>query len=215
MISNQYLIENICKKNSIREYLAEKNIFPVNQSDTRLSYLCPLHEDSHPSFVVYFSEEKNENYYCYGCHFGGNLISLYSAMEGISWREAIKILGKGMDLSDPHKLNWIIETLKKEANQVLPDNGKNHFGEISLLISVMGNTHMKRTDFDEDEIMFLDKFYNKIDQCVLEWDLIKLERIYDFVSGNNKYGKNLFEHRMNLWGKKKKEEFRKETIHHD
>jgi DNA primase len=48
--------------------------------------LCPFHNEATPSFLV--SEEKGI-YKCFGCGEGGDAISFFSKMEGISYGEAL------------------------------------------------------------------------------------------------------------------------------
>ncbi|MCD4786109.1 MAG: toprim domain-containing protein [Candidatus Eremiobacteraeota bacterium] len=52
---------------------------------------CPLpgHDDKDPSFLVY---EKTNSFNCFGCHRGGDLITLHALLKGISNSEAIKEL---------------------------------------------------------------------------------------------------------------------------
>lgn len=43
--------------------------------DGRTSGICPLHDDTDPSFKYF---EKTKTYYCFGCGEAGNIISLHS-----------------------------------------------------------------------------------------------------------------------------------------
>ena len=47
---------------------------PKRKSGNRLYYVCPLHEETDASFIVY---KKTNSFYCHGCHRGGDIIELY------------------------------------------------------------------------------------------------------------------------------------------
>jgi hypothetical protein len=51
--------------------------------------LCPFHNERRPSFHIY--PQKN-NFYCYGCNKGGNVINFVRETQGLSFREAINYL---------------------------------------------------------------------------------------------------------------------------
>lgn len=62
---------------------------PKWTSGNRAKYLCPLHEESNPSFVWY----KDQNsFHCYGCGTGGSIVDLYMKMNGCDFRTACKSL---------------------------------------------------------------------------------------------------------------------------
>ena len=200
MSINQYLIEEIKAKYKITDYLASKGIHPVNQRERYVSYLCPLHTDKHPSFMIYKDENGYENYHCFGCGINGIIISIYAALEHVTWQKAIEYLGNGIVISEDHKLNVTIDELKKEISDSSLKNANNIFGEISLQIACMGLVHMRKTNMDPKELSILENLYKKVDECVNGCDIESLSDIYSFISGeNNVLGKNVFEYRMSLY----------------
>jgi len=202
MSINKYLVDQICKKYKITDYLASKGIQYTNRHEHRIAYHCPLHNDENPSFMVYWDEETYENYYCFGCLRGGRVISLYAALEHMSWEQVIDVLGKGINISSDHRLDVTIEELKKEMEKPNIDNAKNYFGELSLQISCMGFHLLNRTHKDALEFACLERLYNKIDEFVEKMDIDNLKDTYNFIVGNNCLGKNVFEHRIQLWHEK-------------
>jgi hypothetical protein len=48
--------------------------------------LCPLHEDSHPSFYV---NVRKNLFYCHGCGCGGDLIRFVELSRHLSFRESV------------------------------------------------------------------------------------------------------------------------------
>lgn len=59
---------------------------------------CPVHGEKTPSCKVY---QGNRGFYCYGCHKGGNVINLVSAVLGVSFVEAEKRLNSDFSLNLP------------------------------------------------------------------------------------------------------------------
>lgn len=53
----------------------------------RKNILCPLHDDSSPSFRIY---EKTNSFYCFGCWKWGNVVNFVAEKEWISTKEAFK-----------------------------------------------------------------------------------------------------------------------------
>lgn len=51
--------------------------------------LCPFHNEKSPSFHIY---PANNNFYCFGCQKGGNVINFVRELDGLSFREAIDYL---------------------------------------------------------------------------------------------------------------------------
>ena len=60
------------------EALAETHTNLSRGSGGRRKGICPLHNDTAPSFTVYL---KDDSFYCFGCHKGGDVITLFYALR--------------------------------------------------------------------------------------------------------------------------------------
>lgn len=60
----------------------------LKRSGSRMSGLCPFHQEKTPSFIIFDS-----NYFkCFGCSKFGDVIDYYIELKGISFVEAVKEL---------------------------------------------------------------------------------------------------------------------------
>jgi len=197
-----HLIRN---KHSIVDYLASKGIHPVRSYGDRISYVCPIHKDSNPSFIVYAanSESENENYFCFGCKRSGCIISLKAAMEDISWRESISILGKDVNITALSEIEFIVNSLKKQMNGEDSEE-VSEIGRLSLTVSSMGFLYSQKIEKDEEEDKeFLERLYRKIDHMVESDDSEGMIELYNFVSDRRMDGLSPFEYRYKKWEEKK------------
>ena len=62
---------------------------PVYRKGDRDVYLCPLHNEKTPSFVVF---KKENRYKCFGCSEGGSNIDLYMLINNCNFVEACRFL---------------------------------------------------------------------------------------------------------------------------
>lgn len=180
------LIKQILCQRSIVEYLEQKGHSPVRRmGNGRLSYHCPLpdHDENKPSFIVW-TQSEYENFYCFGCLRHNNIIHLVSFMEGISFKEALKRLSDGMEVSDIEEGEFAIQQLDRDISK-LQDNPiytpSTDFATTILYISSMCRHHMAGVDFDTNEIRIIDKFWHFIDDKISDYAFEELEDILSFL----------------------------------
>lgn len=51
--------------------------------------LCPFHEEKTPSFRMY---KETNSAYCFGCHWGGNVIQFLMDRDNLNFKEAVRAL---------------------------------------------------------------------------------------------------------------------------
>lgn len=61
----------------------------LKKSGTRFYGKCPLHKDTSPSLFVYGARQ---DYYCYSCNTGGDILSFVMAYFKVEFKEALNIL---------------------------------------------------------------------------------------------------------------------------
>ncbi len=67
--------------------------------------LCPFHREKTPSFMV---NRERQIFHCFGCGKGGDIITFVEEMEGLEFREAIKLLAEkaNLDLKIYQSSGW-------------------------------------------------------------------------------------------------------------
>jgi hypothetical protein len=189
---DKYNVEHILKQYSITAYLEDRGIFPKRKSAGKWCYHCPVHEgDNDPSFVVYVPEDSNsevpENYFCYGCHSGYNIINLVSDMEKITLYQAYLRLLEGVNIDPDHKLQYYVDK-EKESSQEFDSSFVGmgyddiHRSELLYLqINTSIRMHLEDIDYDDDEILKWEKLNSIIDKTARKHKPEDLQLIHNFL----------------------------------
>jgi DNA primase len=82
-------VERLKRRLPLLEYLRQHNWKGSPAGRSEVVGLCPLHEESRPSFYV--NTRKNV-FYCHGCGKGGDLIRFVELSRGVSFRESLACL---------------------------------------------------------------------------------------------------------------------------
>lgn len=78
-------LEEIKESVTMREVLAR---YSLPQPDRRGFIRCPFHGDKTPSMKIY-----ERDYFCFGCHEGGDVLDFVRRIEDLDFREAFLSLG--------------------------------------------------------------------------------------------------------------------------
>lgn len=94
----QEVIDRILHTADIVDVLS--NYVTLHRTGANYKCVCPFHDEDTPSMVV--SPSKNI-WKCFGCQKGGNVVNFIQEHEGISFPEAIKLLGDRYQITVPQK----------------------------------------------------------------------------------------------------------------
>ena len=85
----QHIIEQVRDRNDVVEVVGQ--YVDLKRAGTNYKGLCPFHQEKSPSFTV--SPEK-QIFHCFGCNKGGNVFQFVMEMDGVSFPEAVRALGR-------------------------------------------------------------------------------------------------------------------------
>ena len=167
MAKHSYVVDQILKTHKITEYLAGKNIHPVgNEVNGKLKYICPLHGDSAPSFIVFLNGEY-ENFFCFGCKRSSSVIHLYRDLENVSTRDAIKALSNGLGLDLDAQINYVIKEVEEDKS-VCPESS---IGELALEIGRALHDFLIIVENNTEDVESAENTFRLVDRCIETQDI--------------------------------------------
>lgn len=92
---------------------------------------CPFHKEKTPSFKVY-----KDGFKCYGCGEAGDIFTFAQLMDGISFKEAFKVLGGENDNSFSTRKKIYQAQKKREMQRKAEEKLKQKRELVSLLMTV-------------------------------------------------------------------------------
>ena len=95
MIDNQ-IIEEIKSRNDIVDVISSYTA--LKRAGSNMQGLCPFHSEKTPSFTVFTA---NQNYYCFGCGAGGDVITFVRQIENLEYVPALEFLAKRAGITLP------------------------------------------------------------------------------------------------------------------
>lgn len=220
-LNTTYVLDKIRQEISIVEYLESKDIKPVKTLHNGCGlYLCPVHGDTDPSMRVWpagIGKFSYENYKCFGCKSGNDIVALYAALEfNDNYGAAIKHLAKKVDCTVEGSVEFLVEAIKKQKNQeessYYDDSLECYYIKISDLIK----NYLNHVNYDQEEIEFSENLFKIIDSYLWSYDIVKLKKAYKFLSedSNNKKfaGQSALKARYYKWIKKQ-EKIKREKLY--
>ncbi len=85
-------VETLKRRTPLLDYLRQHNWTGHPAGRSEFVGLCPLHEESRPSFYV---NTRKDVFYCHGCGRGGDLIRFVQLWRGLSFRQSLACLDPG------------------------------------------------------------------------------------------------------------------------
>ncbi len=89
-------VEEVRLNNDIVDLISEYT--NLERSGKSYKGLCPFHDENTPSFFV---NPDQQLYYCFGCSVGGDVFNFIMDIEGLGFRESIKLLAERSGITLP------------------------------------------------------------------------------------------------------------------
>lgn len=105
------VIPSIKEKMDLKTAFEEKGIELKGAGINKYKARCPFHVEKTPSLVIF---EDSQTYHCFGCGESGDVISFYSKMDVLSFKETVYYLSQklGIDI-DNESLDVLKTSLRK------------------------------------------------------------------------------------------------------
>lgn len=92
----QEFLQELKARNNIEDVISQ--FVSLKRAGSNLVGCCPFHSERTPSFTVF---RNTENYYCFGCGAGGDVITFTMKMENVDYITAIEHLASRVGLTVP------------------------------------------------------------------------------------------------------------------
>lgn len=112
--SFQEIKEIIKERVSLSEAVAKHTKLEKTANGYKAKCPMPGHSEKTPSFHV---NTKENYFYCYGCHKGGDIFTFLEQVEGLPFFEALKDLAESLDLELPKSKNFDNKQFQKKKDK--------------------------------------------------------------------------------------------------
>lgn len=198
----QIVIDQIKRSNKISTYLSERGVNPKSNSGGNLLYNCPLPNHLHdksPSFYIY-DKGDYEDFYCYGCKCGGNIVNFVAEYEHLGLRKALQRLSDGIGIDIQDVMDAIILDIVTDTERPSPREGL----ELAFCLNKLLHDYIKACEFHPDEIEIADKMGRVIEKYLYAENL---EALRSLLYADGKENLDYYvRHRVNLFNCRKQEE---------
>ncbi len=109
--------EEVKKRIDIIEFIGQ--YLHLKKTGINYSACCPFHDEKTPSFMV---SPQRQSYKCFGCLKSGDIISFFMEMEGLSFPEALKILGDRVGIQISTKPKEVADKEKAIKDKIFAIN---------------------------------------------------------------------------------------------
>lgn len=173
-MNKSVLIQTILDNHPLVEYLQTKGHEPARTAPTRLVYHCPFHgTDKTPSFYVFLGKE-HQYFHCFGCKCHGDIINAVSMVEQCSIKDAIGRLAFGLKISQEELFDKLAQEITSRERKM-----DNSMEEMSIRMSCAFHSYIHCTEYDPEEVKFMESVFEKVDKIILAMDYDVLASLYE------------------------------------
>lgn len=169
------LLDEMANELDLYDYFTEEeNIECMNSGSGMWKAHCPFSDhldEQSASFTIY---EDTNSFYCFGCNRGGNIYTWLTNKYGknMNFVEAVKLVSLITNINPNLDPNTAIERMSKKFSDETQKDSDTYFNktEFNFIISKLGFQHIKISNYDREEIEFIEKVYELLDKIILNYD---------------------------------------------
>ncbi len=148
MAFSKAFLDEVKERNDITEIINRH--VPLKRAGSNFTGLCPFHSEKTPSFTVFPS---TQNYYCFGCGAGGDVVTFVMNTEGLDYPSAIEYLANraGIPMErDEKSYQSASPTVKKErVIEAMREAGKFFYAKLLSPEGEKAREYLKKREFSD------------------------------------------------------------------
>lgn len=149
---------------------------------------CPFHSEKTPSFII---SPERQFAWCYGCQTGGDIFKIVQLLEGVDFKESLKILAEKAGVELPTNFTGGAKKEKKdrlvEINEAAADFFVTQLSENPVAQKYLKNRGLKNLTIEEWRIGFAPDSFDSL-HPILEENFSKKEIVEASVAGVKEMG---------------------------
>ena len=157
------LIDEIKNSNDIVDIVSQ--YVRLKRTGSNYSGLCPFHSEKSPSFFV---SPNKQIFHCFGCGVGGNVFHFISKIEGVNFRESVKILAERANITLPsleNDSNSKAEFLKSRVYEINKETAQFYHENLYKPSAKPAQEYVKKRKLDNNTLKkFLIGYSCKFDE---------------------------------------------------
>lgn len=106
--------------------------------------LCPFHSEDTPSFSV---NPREQFYYCFGCHKGGDVVSFIKEMEHLDYGQALRYLAERSNISIPEVEDEAFQARKERSTalqKIMLEAARYYYKNLQNPSAIPAQNYIKR-----------------------------------------------------------------------
>ena len=202
MAFSKAFLDEVKERNEITEIINRH--VPLKRAGSNFTGLCPFHSEKTPSFTVF---PATQNYYCFGCGAGGDVVTFVMNTEGLDYPSAIEFLanraGIPMERDDRSYREAVPAVKKERVIEAMREAGKFFYAKLLSPEGEKAREYLKKREFSDLTVKrfgigYSPDSWDSLTNHLLAKGFTAEELKASFLSGTSKSGKlfDIFRNRV-------------------
>ena len=145
----QEIIDRIKSLSDVVDVVGQ--VVRLKKTGNHFSGLCPFHREKTPSFKVF---PESQNYHCFGCGEGGTVFTFVMNTEGLSFPEAVRLLGErcGVEVETKAEADDPARAFREQLHETLALAARYYQAQLDREAGAAGREYLERRGLSADTI---------------------------------------------------------------